>query len=233
MNDSEVAVLFNSDLRTPFSLTGRQFLSAALHRIRFGTCCFVRRSYFFWETNDWSKDWAKRWARHWSATSHQFHWKFHFTSKRKYSLRPDSEIYKALKPFDSRTESVSQSVVACFPQASLSWPQPLQQTRNVFVLASPTHSSSAGKLTQETWLVATQNTRCAQPTKKLLAAAAARIDGRTAAATAATSWRHYARQMRPTKFPRSCPIRTALTFQCRVIADIKGIICCKLKIIND
>ena len=128
-----------------------------------------------------------------------------------------------------------QTLVAinAFPQASLSWPQPLQQTQNVFVLASPTHWSSAGKLPQETWLVTTQNIRCAQPTKTLLAAATARIDGRTAAATAATSWRHYARQMRPTKFPRSCPIRTALTFQCRVIADIKGIICCKLKIINE
>ena len=50
----------------------------------FGTCCFVPMSYFYSETNDWSKDWAKQWARLWYArTSHLFHRNFHFTWKKK------------------------------------------------------------------------------------------------------------------------------------------------------
>ena len=43
--------------QTPFSRIGRhQFRSAALHRIQFGTCCFVPVSYFYSETNHWSED---------------------------------------------------------------------------------------------------------------------------------------------------------------------------------
>ena len=52
---SRCAVLFESE-QTPFSWTDRQFRPAALHRIRFGTCCFVPMSYFYSETNEWSKD---------------------------------------------------------------------------------------------------------------------------------------------------------------------------------
>ena len=52
------AVQFKSE-QTPFSRTGSWFRSAALHRIWFRICCFVPMSYFYSETNDWSKDWAK------------------------------------------------------------------------------------------------------------------------------------------------------------------------------
>ena len=45
------AVRFVSE-RTPFLQAGRRFRSAALHRIRFGTCCFVLMSYVYSETND-------------------------------------------------------------------------------------------------------------------------------------------------------------------------------------
>ena len=37
---SRCAVRFESE-QTPFTRTGRRFRPAALHRIRFGTCCFV------------------------------------------------------------------------------------------------------------------------------------------------------------------------------------------------
>ena len=62
------AVLFEFE-QTPFSRTGCWFRSAALHRIRFGTCCFVAMSYFYSETNDWLKDGTKPWAQLWSATT--------------------------------------------------------------------------------------------------------------------------------------------------------------------
>ena len=49
-----------------------------------GTGCFVPMSYFYTETNDWSKDGARWWELLWSATtSRQFHLKFHFTWKKK------------------------------------------------------------------------------------------------------------------------------------------------------
>ena len=100
---SRCAVWFESE-QTPLSRTGHWLRSAALHRILFGTCCFVPISYFYSETNEWLKDWAKRWTLLWSATiSRQFHRNFHFTWKSDSSL-PD--IYKALNLFDSRTESV-------------------------------------------------------------------------------------------------------------------------------
>ena len=44
-----VAVLFYLNLS---SHTGRLFISAALHRILLGTCCFVPISYFYSETNE-------------------------------------------------------------------------------------------------------------------------------------------------------------------------------------
>ena len=45
---------------TPFSRTGCQFRSAALHRIQFGTCWFVHMPYFYSETIEWLKNWAKK-----------------------------------------------------------------------------------------------------------------------------------------------------------------------------
>ena len=78
------AVRFESE-QTPFPRAGRRLRSAALHRIRFGTCGFVPMSYFYSETNEWSKDWVKLLARLWSATtSRRFHRKFHITYKKKW-----------------------------------------------------------------------------------------------------------------------------------------------------
>ena len=78
------AVQFESE-QTPLSRTGRRLSSAVLHRIRLGTCCFVPMSYFYSETNEWSKDWVKLLARLWSATtSRRFHRKFHITYKKKW-----------------------------------------------------------------------------------------------------------------------------------------------------
>ena len=79
---SRCAVWFEFE-QTPFPRAGRRLRSAALHRIRFGTCCFVPISYFYSETNEWSKDWVKWWGQLWSATtSCQFHRNFHFTWKK-------------------------------------------------------------------------------------------------------------------------------------------------------
>ena len=53
---SSCAVQFESEL-TPLSRddgTDSCFRSAALHRIRFRTCCFVPVSYFYSETHEWS-----------------------------------------------------------------------------------------------------------------------------------------------------------------------------------
>ena len=58
---SRWAVRFESE-QTPVPRTGRRFRPADLHRIRFGTCGFVPKSYFYSETNVWYKDGAKRWA---------------------------------------------------------------------------------------------------------------------------------------------------------------------------
>ena len=75
---SRCAVRCESE-QTSFSRTGRRLRSVALQRIRFRTWGFVPRSYFYSETNEWSKGGGKRWARLWSATTpRQFHRKFHF-----------------------------------------------------------------------------------------------------------------------------------------------------------
>ena len=103
--------------KTPFSRTGRRFTSAALHRIRFGTCCFLPMSYLNSETNKRSKDGAKRLALLWSATtSSRFHQKFHSAWKKRDLSRP--EIYKSLKPCWLSKWARIARVVARFPQAS-------------------------------------------------------------------------------------------------------------------
>ena len=106
---SGYAVRLESD-QTPFSRTGSQSRSAALHRNRFWTCCFVPRSYLYSlpatvrETNEWLKDWAKHWARLWSATSScnlqwiVTPWKISFHMDREKIPFPLPKIYKALKP---------------------------------------------------------------------------------------------------------------------------------------
>ena len=55
---SSWAVWFESE-QMPFLRTCHWLRSAALHRIQFGTCCFGPMSYFYSQTNEWSKDWAK------------------------------------------------------------------------------------------------------------------------------------------------------------------------------
>ena len=75
------AVWFESE-QTPFPWTGRRLRSAALHRIRFGTCGFVPMSYFYSGTraNEWSQDWAKQWAWLWQATTSGESGRFHGNS---------------------------------------------------------------------------------------------------------------------------------------------------------
>ena len=52
-------------------------------------------SYFYSETNKWSKDGGKQWALRWSATtSRQFHQKFHFTWNKKVT-RPNRSLVAA------------------------------------------------------------------------------------------------------------------------------------------
>ena len=101
------AILFDSNLsRRPFL---RQVMDlGALHRIKLGTCCFVPMSYFYSETNEWSKDWAKRWVLLWSATTSRqfqlFHRIFHFKWKTNPSSLPN--LYQAFNLFNSQTKSV-------------------------------------------------------------------------------------------------------------------------------
>ena len=81
------AVWFESE-QIPFLGQLRRFRPAALHRIRFGTCCFVPMSYFYSEGNEWSKDWAKWWPLLWLATaSCHFHRNFHCTWKKKWLVK--------------------------------------------------------------------------------------------------------------------------------------------------
>ena len=62
--------------KTPFCRTGLQFRTGASHRLWLWTCGFVSMSYFYPESNEWSKDRAKQWAPLWSATSScEIHWK--------------------------------------------------------------------------------------------------------------------------------------------------------------
>ena len=88
-----------------------RFRSTALHRIRFGTCCFVPLSYFYSEIDGWSKDWVKQWAQLWSATTFcQFHQKFYFTWKKKVTRRCSkfTNIYIHFNQnFDSQSQSQS------------------------------------------------------------------------------------------------------------------------------
>ena len=63
---SVCAVKLESEL-TPFSLTGRLFWSAALHRL--GTCCFVFMLYLYSENDECSQGSAKWWALLWSVTT--------------------------------------------------------------------------------------------------------------------------------------------------------------------
>ena len=64
---SRCAVQLESE-QTTFPRPGRQLRSAALHRIRLGTCSSVPMSYFYSETNEWLQDWVE----------------FHFPMKKKY-----------------------------------------------------------------------------------------------------------------------------------------------------
>ena len=91
--------------QTPLSQTSRQFRSAALHRIRFGTREFVPTShgtpYFHSQTNEWSKHWAQQFMWLWLVTSAR---KLHrnFISHEKILVSDSSRNLQSIKPFDSR-----------------------------------------------------------------------------------------------------------------------------------
>ena len=103
---SEVAVLFASNLsRKPFlrQVVDLDLLLCTLHRIQFGTCCFIPMSYFHSETNGWSKKWVNWWALLWLATtSRQFNRKFHFRWKQMNRSSPILTKHKNL--FDSLSQ---------------------------------------------------------------------------------------------------------------------------------
>ena len=89
---SSCAVLFEFE-QTPCPRVGCWLRSAAMHRIQFGTCCFVPMSYFYSETNEWLQDWVKQWALLWLATtSSRFHGNFNSNEEKNLSSLPD--IYK-------------------------------------------------------------------------------------------------------------------------------------------
>ena len=91
---SRCALLFESE-QTPFPRAGRRFRSAALHRIRFGTCGFVPMSYLYTQRpmnsqNDRKIEWSDERGFGWQQLLAKFHrrWysissrKFHFTLKK-------------------------------------------------------------------------------------------------------------------------------------------------------
>ena len=142
---SRCAVQFESE-QTPFSRIRRRYRSAALHRIRLGTCGFVPMSCLYSGINEWSKDWAERWARLWLATTfRQFHRKFHFTLKKSDSSRP--EIYKSLNSFWLSNWVSITRVVARFPQASRWRPTAIAaDSEKPCVCARPSDQSDPPKL---------------------------------------------------------------------------------------
>ena len=108
------AVQFESE-QTLFFCTGCQFRSAALqclHRILFGTCCFVPMLYFYSETNEWSKDGANQWAL--------IPLKIHLAWKKTDSLLQKFTYHLNLVDLNwvSITKVSIARVMACFPQVS-------------------------------------------------------------------------------------------------------------------
>ena len=87
------------------SWTDRRFESAALHRIRLGTCWFIPVPDFYWEINEWLKGWAKRWVLLWSVIfSCEIHRNLIFRWRK--PIFVTAPTYKPWKPVDSRTKSV-------------------------------------------------------------------------------------------------------------------------------
>ena len=116
---SRCALRFESE-QTLFPWTGGRFRSAALRRILFGTCDFVPISYFYSETNDRSKDWAKKWVRLWSATTSRQFIENLILHEKKWLV--SARYLQSIKPFWLLKWVSIARVVACFPQASRSWP---------------------------------------------------------------------------------------------------------------
>ena len=117
---SRCAVRFESE-QTPFPRAGRRLRSAALHRIRFGTCGFVPMSYFTQRPMTDRK--IER------SYGRGFGWQqllansieiFISHEKKSDSLRP--KIYKALKLCWLLNWVSIARVVASFPQANRSPP---------------------------------------------------------------------------------------------------------------
>ena len=117
---SSCAVRFESE-QMPFPQAGHPLRSATLHKIQFWICGFVPMSYFYSETNEWSKDWAKLRVLLWSATtSRQFNKKIYLTWQKKWFVTirylQSNKTFWLLK-WDSITR-----VVARFLHASLLLP---------------------------------------------------------------------------------------------------------------
>ena len=138
-NLKSYAVRLKSE-QTPFPRRGRRLRSAALHRIRFGTCGFVPMWYFYSEANNDRKIEQKQCALLWLATiSRQFRRKLHekkLTRRGQISTKHENLV-------DSRTESVSQEWKQVFLKRACQ--QRLQPTRKrfVFFLACPNRRSCA------------------------------------------------------------------------------------------
>ena len=151
--------------RHPCFWTGRQFRSAALHRIEFGTCGFVLCHIFTQRPMTYRKiersDGRCFGRQQLLAKIENFisHKKLALTScqelkisfhiKRSDSLLP--KIYKALKLFWFLDWVSIARVVDVFLKRACRCQERLQQTRKrpVFVLACPTRPSSAGERPEE------------------------------------------------------------------------------------
>ena len=87
---SSCAVQFESE-QAPW--TGHQFRSAAVHRIQFGTCCFIPMSYFYMTLSCgialWSDCQSTGWAWTWTQT---------------WTLPPDHLVVKVLSALKSQNK---------------------------------------------------------------------------------------------------------------------------------
>ena len=161
---SEVAVLLKVVLQAeqaPFPLTGRWLRSAALHRIRLGTCGIVPMLYVYSETNEieWMIESLSE-AMGAAFVGNKFSGipsKFSFHMKKKWlSAARNLQSIKTFLTLELRLTSywvIIARVVACFPQASLSLPAATAADSETLVfvpeLARLTRPSSAGERFQE------------------------------------------------------------------------------------
>ena len=99
--------------QTPFSFTGHQFRPAVLHWSQLGTGWIVQvpMSYFYSETNEWSKDWVKLWALLWLVTiSGKLKWKSISCHWQK--ITKHQNLF--LQAFDSKPTQLRLSQHSCY-----------------------------------------------------------------------------------------------------------------------